>query len=114
MGTIVKYHCSNCSKIKGEASLGFGMSFPTHQTVYGLYGCDACGKVFEGSVSFGTVPRLVDEGPCNPCPKCGKESYALESEEDESTEAGEQQQTGPKCPNCKTGTILFKDIGCWD
>jgi DNA-directed RNA polymerase subunit RPC12/RpoP len=115
MGTIVKYHCSNCSKIKGEAFLGFGMSFPTNHTVNRLYGCDACGKVFEGGEQFPpSLAVLTGEELANPCPKCGKESYALEREEDEPTGAGEQEQTGPKCPNCKTGTILFEDIGCWD
>ena len=81
MGTIYKSSCSNCKKIKGEASLGVGMSFPQHQTVNGLYGCDACGKVFAGGVYIGILPEEPesDPEPQNPCPKCGKEV----SEEDD-------------------------------
>ena len=104
MGYIYNYSCSNCDKIKGEVTYGFGMLYPENNIDTRLFGCDDCGKVFSGNINEMFMP----------CPKCKQDSYELEINDIDERDYGEKIKTTVKCPNCKEGTIQLKSVGLWD
>lgn len=117
MGIMLKYYCSNCTKVKGEVLTGVGMNYHQTGATYSLYGCKTCGILFQGEWGLSpTIPptKLLVGDISNPCPKCGGGSYDLLGEDDENSENGEESLSDLICPNCKTGKIILEDVGCWD
>ena len=114
MGGIYKYRCTGCSKIKGTVCYGRGMDlfgFEGNKET-GLFGCDSCGKVFDGDIKRPEVK----------CPKCKQKAYELKVFNDEEDTAWDDNDDLPeikpdpvvKCPNCKTGNLELEWIGLWD
>ena len=105
MGSIYKYTCTNCRKIKGEVLYGVGMSYPTTMEDTRLFGCDSCGKVFSGNINDIFIL----------CPKCKEAAYELEFFERDEDGWGEGDRLeDPLCPNCKRGRIQLEHTGMWD
>lgn len=104
MGYIYKYWCSNCDKIKGEVSYGYGMLFPENNIDTRLFGCDDCGEVFSGNINDVNIP----------CPKCKQNTYELELDEIDEKGFRDTVNSVSKCPNCKDGIIHLKPFAFWD
>lgn len=104
MGSIYRYHCTNCDEIEGEVFYGIGMGYLEDNIDTRLFGCQDCGRVFSRNINK----------KFNSCPSCRKKPVELVFHQEEEDGYKEMNEVTVKCPNCRTGNIQLEDYGCWD